>query len=162
MRSSCGMSVYGSEVCSNYRACLYSIAALTFISAIAAGMGPILAYGCSLLDGKGKLAGWRWIFVGIYRDCVSRILTPYHACIVLLQVIEGLITLVLGIVAMFIIPSFPDQNDFLTSEQTKLVLGRIDEDRGDAIPDVITTANVMTHMRDWTLWAHGQPSMAFG
>ena len=61
-------------------------------------------------------------------------------------------------VAWFFIPSFPDQNDFLTPEQTKLVLRRIDEDRGDAIPDVMTTAIVLTHMRDWTLWAHGQPS----
>ena len=42
-----------------------SIAALIFISAIVPGLGPILAYGCTLLDGKGKLAGWRWIFVGV-------------------------------------------------------------------------------------------------
>ena len=95
------------------------------------------------------------------KDCISRGLTQYRACIMLLQVIEGFITLVLGMVAWFLIPSFPDQNDFLTSEQTKLVLKRINEDRGDAIPDVMTTANIMTHMRDWTLWAHGQLSMAF-
>ena len=30
-----------------------------------AAIGPFLAYGCTLLDGKGKLAGWRWIFVGV-------------------------------------------------------------------------------------------------
>ena len=66
-----------------------------------------------------------------------------------------------GVVAWFFIPSFPDQNDFLTSEQTKLVLKRIDEDRGDAIPDAITMQKVLTHMKDWTLWAHGQSSIAF-
>ena len=43
----------------------FSIAALFFISLIVGAMGPILAYGCTLLDGKGKLAGWRWIFVGV-------------------------------------------------------------------------------------------------
>jgi hypothetical protein len=30
---------------------------------IAAAFGPILAYAFALLDQKGKLAGWRWIFV---------------------------------------------------------------------------------------------------
>jgi len=66
-------------------------------------------------------------------------------------------------VAWFLIPSFPDQIDFLTTEQTKFVLRRIDEDRGDAmIPDAMTRKKVMTHMKDWTLWAYGQSSMAFG
>jgi len=67
---------------------------------------------------------------------------------------------VLGVVTWFVIPSFPDQNDFLTSEQTKLVLRRIDEDRGDAIPDAITAEKIITHLGDWTLWAFGQPSVA--
>jgi len=60
------MSVYSSEVFSNYEDA-FSIAALYFIALIASAMGPILAYGCTLLGGKGKLAGWRWIFVSLYK-----------------------------------------------------------------------------------------------
>jgi len=43
----------------------------------------------------------------------------------------------------------------LTPEQTALVLRRIDEDRGDAIPDTLTFEKVKTHLSDWTLWAYG-------
>lgn len=36
----------------------------------------------------------------------------------LTQIIEGLLTIVLGIVAWFFLPDFPDQNRFLTPAQT--------------------------------------------
>ncbi|KAF8911500.1 major facilitator superfamily domain-containing protein [Gymnopilus junonius] len=108
------------------------LSAFYLISVTAGGLSPILAYAFSLLKGRGGLAGWRWIFI-----------------------IEGAITLFLAIVTWLFIPTFPDQNTFLTPEQTALVLRRIDEDRGDAIPDPITLNKVMKHLGDWTLWAYG-------
>ena len=72
------------------------------------------------------------------------------------QVIEGLITLLLGAVMWFLIPDFPDRNDFLTPEQTALVLKRIEDDRGDSIPDLITFQKVKQHLSDWTLWSGGE------
>ncbi|KIM40317.1 hypothetical protein M413DRAFT_446501 [Hebeloma cylindrosporum] len=102
------------------------------ISVTAGGLSPILAYVFSLLRGKQGLAGWRWIFI-----------------------IEGAITIFLGGVTWFFIPAFPDQNDFLTPEQTALVLKRIDDDRGDALPDPVTFEKVKTYLADWTLWAYG-------
>ena len=74
----------------------------------------------------------------------------------LLQIIEGLITLASGILTWFFIPDFPDQNKFLTTEQTALVLKRIDEDRGDSIPDELTAQKIRKHLLDWTLWAYGK------
>ena len=71
---------------------------------------------------------------------------------------EGLVTLALGIVTWLYIPDFPDQNTFLDSQQTALVLRRIDEDRGDAVPDPVTSEKVLKHLSDWTLWAHGRLS----
>jgi len=96
------------------------------------GISPILAYVFSLLDGKRGIAGWRWIFI-----------------------IEGAITLSLGVLAWFFMPDFPDRNRFLSPAQTELVLKRIQDDRGDAIPDPITFKKVMIHLSDWTIWANG-------
>ena len=75
------------------------------------------------------------------------------------QVVEGLITLLLGGLTWFFIPGFPDQNGFLTTKQTALVLQRIDEDRGDAVPDHVTAEKVRKHLSDWTIWAYGINSL---
>ncbi|KAF6763036.1 major facilitator superfamily domain-containing protein [Ephemerocybe angulata] len=102
------------------------------ISLLMNAFSPLIAYGLSLLDGKRGLEGWRWIFI-----------------------VEGTITLVLACLSFFFLPCFPEQNKFLTKEQTALIIRRIDEDRGDALPDVITFQKVRTHLSDWTLWGYG-------
>ncbi|EAU91672.2 hypothetical protein CC1G_09354 [Coprinopsis cinerea okayama7 len=108
------------------------MAAFYLLSMTAGGLSPLLAYGLSLLEGKRNIEGWRWIFI-----------------------IEGAITVFLAIITFLFIPNFPDENRFLTKEQTEFVLKRIDDDRGDALPDEITFAKVMKHLGDWTLWAYG-------
>lgn len=72
---------------------------------------------------------------------------------------EGSITLFLAIFAFTLIPDFPDNNKFLTPEQTAIVLKRIDDDRGDSIPDEITMQKVWLHLRDWKLWSWGTHSI---
>ncbi|RDB25088.1 hypothetical protein Hypma_007608 [Hypsizygus marmoreus] len=108
------------------------IAIFYLLSITASGVSPILAYALSLLDGQRGIRGWEWIFI-----------------------IEGAITLFLGILSWLFIPDFPDQNTFLTPAQTALVLKRIEDDRGDSIPDKITKEKVFQHLGDWTLWAYG-------
>jgi hypothetical protein len=56
----------------------------------------------------------------------------------------------------FLIPDFPDKNNFLTDKQTSLVLKRIEDDRGDATPDPITFQKVKQHLSDWTIWSCGE------
>lgn len=65
-------------------------------------------------------------------------------------------TLFLGILCWFWIVDFPHKNKFLTAEQTALVLKRLDEDRGDAIPDQLTSTKVRKYLCDWKLWAYGE------
>jgi len=131
--------------------CKYSsLAVFYLISVTTGGFSSILAYVFSLLKGRQGLAGWRWIFV----CCLPFYLRPSNS-ITSTQIIEGAITLFLAIVTWFFIPSFPDQNTFLTPKQTDLVLRRIDEDRGDAKPDELTPAKVKKHLSDWKLWAYG-------
>ena len=96
------------------------------------GFSSILAYGLQLIGDRGGLRGWRWIFL-----------------------IEGLLTIVLGVVTWFYIPDFPDKNTFLTKEETKLVLDRIEADRQDSLPDPMTGRKILKHMADPFLWSCG-------
>ncbi|KAJ8488534.1 hypothetical protein ONZ45_g13922 [Pleurotus djamor] len=108
------------------------LAAFYLSSITISGFSPIFAYALSLLDGKGGIAGWEWIFI-----------------------IEGAITIVLGACLFVALPDFPEKNKFLTPEQTAFVLKRVEDDRGDSIPDAITFKKVMLHLSDWTIWVYG-------
>ncbi|TFK74581.1 MFS general substrate transporter [Pluteus cervinus] len=108
------------------------LAAFYLMSVTIGGFSPILAYALSLLDGRQGLAGWRWIFI-----------------------IEGVITLCLGVLCWFFVPDFPDKNQFLTAEQTAFVLKRVEEDRGDSVPDPLTWEKLWKYLGDWTLWSYG-------
>lgn len=108
------------------------IAIFYLLSISMSGLSPILAYAFSLLEGHSGIRGWAWIFI-----------------------LEGSITVFLGSLCWFFVPDFPDENKFLTNEQTIFVLKRIEEDRGDSVPDAPTREKISKHLRDWTLWAYG-------
>ncbi|KAF4563235.1 hypothetical protein EYR36_003674 [Pleurotus pulmonarius] len=69
--------------------------------------------------------------------------------------VEGLITIALGLLSWFFIPDVPERNNFLTEEQTLLVLKRVAEDRGDSFADEVTLLSVLHHLNDWVIWVHG-------
>ena len=46
--------------------------------------------------------------------------------------------------------------DFDSTNRCQIVLRRIEDDRGDSLPDKITTQKVLYHLKDWVLWAHGE------
>lgn len=88
-------------------------------------VGAIFAYVLTLLGGWYGIAGWAWIFI-----------------------VEGAITIGFGIIAWFFLSNFPDQNIFLTKEETRLVLQRVEHDRGDAVPDVLSKEKLVSHLLD--------------
>ncbi|KAK0184767.1 major facilitator superfamily domain-containing protein [Armillaria mellea] len=108
----------------------YLVLCRTLLGVFEAGFFPALIFIVTtcLLDGKGGLGGWSWIFI-----------------------IEGAATMIFGIASWIFIPDFPDKNTFLTVEQTTLVLHRIEEDRGDALPDSMS-GKVLLHLSDWKVW----------
>jgi len=53
------------------------------------------------------------------------------------------------------IPTFPDQNDFLTKHETTLILLRVERDRGDSAPDILTRKKLLSHLTDWKVWVTG-------
>lgn len=69
------------------------------------------------MDGIQGYSGWRWIFI-----------------------IEGLATVVVAVVAKFLIVDWPEQSSFLNNEERALLLSRLSEDRGDARMDRLDRA----------------------
>ncbi|KAI3618915.1 high-affinity nicotinic acid transporter [Moniliophthora roreri] len=108
------------------------IAAFYLMSITISAFSSIMAYGLSLLNGRSGMAGWSWIFF-----------------------VEGIITIGLGLVGFFFLPDFPDRNKFLSKEQTAVILRRVQDDRGDSVPDEINIRKVLHHLSDWTLWVYG-------
>ncbi|KAF8178648.1 major facilitator superfamily domain-containing protein [Mycena galopus ATCC 62051] len=107
------------------RLAIFYVVAIVF-----AGFGAIFAYALSLLSGKLGLAGWAWIFI-----------------------IEGAISVAFGILGWFFLPGFPDCNEFLSPEETAIVLNWVENDRGDSLPDLLTWKKFVDAF-DWRVWAY--------
>jgi sugar phosphate permease len=75
------------------------MASFFFIAIFCQGFGNIVAFCIQKMHGLADLNGWQWIFV-----------------------IEGIFTVLLGILAYLYVPDFPDRNRFLTPEQTAVSL----------------------------------------
>lgn len=61
----------------------------------------------------------------------------------------------LGVLTYFFVPDFPNKNNFLDPKQTALVLERVENDRGDSVPDQMTFRKLLAHLSDWKIWAYG-------
>ncbi|KAK3060502.1 hypothetical protein LTS18_008402, partial [Coniosporium uncinatum] len=111
--------------------------AFYLLALLASGCGSIFAYGLMQMKGVGGLNGWRWIFI-----------------------MEGIITVLLGLIGYIIIVDFPDKSTkrglflppFLTLAEASVVLARIERDRGDAVVDKLTARTVLHHLKDWKIW----------
>ncbi|KAF8168456.1 high-affinity nicotinic acid transporter [Crassisporium funariophilum] len=106
------------------------LAVFYLTSMVIGAFSSIFAYALTLLKGKGGLNGWQWIFA-----------------------IEGIITIVLGILTWLYIPDFPQKSKFLNEEQRKMILDRVEADRGDSVPDKMTRAKMIKHLSDPLVWA---------
>jgi MFS family permease len=71
-------------------------------ASMAGAFSGLLAYAISKMDGVGGYAGWRWIFI-----------------------LEGILTVVVAVVAFFLLHDFPDTATFLTVEERAWVVHRL-------------------------------------
>ncbi|PVV00896.1 hypothetical protein BB560_004706 [Smittium megazygosporum] len=69
---------------------------------------------------------------------------------------EGLITLVISIVAFFIIKDYPDQAKFFTPQEHELVVRRLRADQGMASKAKATFKETLEVLLDWKVWAFCQ------
>ncbi|KAF2738263.1 MFS general substrate transporter [Polyplosphaeria fusca] len=79
-------------------------------SIIAGGFGGLLAFAIAKMDGIRGYGGWRWIFI-----------------------IEGLVTVVIGLVAKWWVTDWPETASFLNDEERALLIARLSADSGDAV-----------------------------
>lgn len=78
-------------------------------SILAGGFGGLLAFALAKMNGIGNYAGWRWIFI-----------------------IEGLLTIVIGVLAKFWVTDWPETAKFLTEDERALLIARLEQDTGAA------------------------------
>ncbi|CAK3890076.1 MFS transporter [Lecanosticta acicola] len=91
--------------------------------------GGIVNFGLNHLNGRAGLEGWRWMYL-----------------------VQGLITIFLGFVTYFWIVDFPENSHkslwFLTEEEQKVAVARIEKDRHDVQAEPFTWAAVLQHAKD--------------
>jgi hypothetical protein len=80
------------------------------ISEVSTDEIQLLAFAIAKMDGVGGYGGWRWIFI-----------------------IEGVVTVILGLVTKFWAVDWPETASFLTEEERALLIARLSADTGDAV-----------------------------
>ena len=70
--------------------------------------------------------------------------------------IEGGLTVLVGVLALFIIPDFPATCNFLTLPEQRLAIKRMEEDAKSADREDVVTASgqsgLILALRDWKVW----------
>ncbi|KAK3694446.1 major facilitator superfamily domain-containing protein [Podospora appendiculata] len=96
--------------------------------------GSLVNYGLNRQDGRGRLAGWRWMFI-----------------------VQGLCTCVIGFATYWWMVDFPENSQnsfrFLTPEEAQVASQRIQRDRGDLLPQKFALHKVLVHAKDAKVWA---------
>jgi sugar phosphate permease len=75
---------------------------------------------------------WQWIFI-----------------------VEGAITVGVGLLGYLLITDFPDKAKFLTEDEREIVQTRIQRDRGDAAVDPMTWSKFVKYCGEPRLWIYG-------
>ncbi|KAF8315934.1 MFS general substrate transporter [Clavulina sp. PMI_390] len=121
-----------------YLSCWYKrrelgIRAAAFFSAatLSAAFGGLLAAALSNLHGVGGKPAWAWIFI-----------------------IEGLITVVVGVASYWLVKDFPEHAKFLTEDERAFVIARLqaDDQRTAGGDEKLSRRHVWAAVKDWKTW----------
>ncbi|KAF4594385.1 hypothetical protein EYR40_009189 [Pleurotus pulmonarius] len=110
----------------------YRIGLFYGAASLAGAFSGLLAFGISFLSGKAGLLGWSWIFM-----------------------LEGIATVLVGILAFFVLVDFPDTATFLTQEEREYVIwtkkfdnSSVGEEEGFSVD------HIWAAFKDWQVWMH--------
>jgi MFS family permease len=108
-------------------------AALFFSAAALAGsFGGLLAAAITEMDGVGGYEGWRWIFI-----------------------LEGLMTVFVGIFCWWMVFDFPDTARFLTADEKLRTLRRLAADnQARAETEKLNRKYIFAALKDWKTWGY--------
>ncbi|CAK7235029.1 hypothetical protein SCUCBS95973_009132 [Sporothrix curviconia] len=101
---------------------------------VAGVLSGLLGAGLGSLNGTGGYSGWCWIFW-----------------------VEGAMTCVAAIVALFFLPSFPEESTFLTPEEKAWYLRRLkrDDNNREGEQQKMELRGVLRSLRDWKVLTSG-------
>ncbi|KAI1343738.1 major facilitator superfamily domain-containing protein [Xylariaceae sp. FL0016] len=101
-----------------------------FLGSILAGaVSGLLAFGIANMAGVGGYGAWRWIFI-----------------------LEGLLTIVVALVAKLYVPDWPETASFLNEADRRLLLARLAADVGEARMDTLDKDARRRIFRDWKIY----------
>ncbi|CEI61621.1 unnamed protein product [Fusarium venenatum] len=98
-------------------------------SILAGAFSGLLAFAIAKMHDVGGLETWRWIFI-----------------------LEGLLTIVVGVVAKWWIPDWPETASFLNEEERGRLVVRLVVDSGDAKMDHLNKAAWKRILSDWKIY----------
>ncbi|KAJ4984912.1 transporter-like protein [Stagonosporopsis vannaccii] len=98
-------------------------------SIIAGAFGGLLAFSIAKMDGIAGYGGWRWIFI-----------------------IEGLVTVVMGVVTKFWCADWPETASFLNEDERALLIARLSSDTGDAVMNRLDKRAARRIFSDPKIW----------
>lgn len=67
-------------------------------------------------------------------------------------IIEGLVTIIVAFLAVWIIAPWPENAKFLNAEEKALLLERLTLDRGVADAEILTMPALKSILTDWKIW----------
>ncbi|KAF8439044.1 major facilitator superfamily domain-containing protein [Boletus edulis BED1] len=106
------------------------IASWTGFAAVAGAFGGLIAYGIQHVE--TSIVNWRLLFT-----------------------IEGVPTVFLGVLCLFILPGRPESADFLTHAERKLAIERMNRGTSGDIGAVVNQRHVVAALLDWRIYIAG-------
>ncbi|KAJ3830758.1 major facilitator superfamily domain-containing protein [Lentinula raphanica] len=100
-------------------------------AALAGAFGGILAFAIGKMEGIGGRRGWQWIFI-----------------------LEGLLTIIISLLAYAIVPTWSYKAKFLTEPQRNRLLSRLDSDTDPAHIEPFQWVYVKQAFTDRLVWAY--------
>ncbi|KAF7308926.1 MFS domain-containing protein [Mycena kentingensis (nom. inval.)] len=107
-------------------------AVFTSATTLSGAFGGLLAAAISKMGGIGGRPAWAWIFI-----------------------LEGLITILAGLLSLWLVQDFPDKATFLTEAERTFVIRRLQgDDMFSAAGEKLRWRNVAAAFRDWKTWVN--------
>ncbi|KAL2021367.1 hypothetical protein VTK56DRAFT_7232 [Thermocarpiscus australiensis] len=115
-----------------YKRSEFGVRAAIFFSAAAlsGSFGGLLAAAIEEMDGIGGRPGWAWIFI-----------------------LEGLLTIVVGVISFWMVHDFPDEARFLSDQDRARVIRRLKLDKqSSAEHESFKMSYFWAAVKDWKMW----------
>lgn len=117
----------------------WRIALFYSVGQLSSALSGLLAFGISFMDGLGRLAGWRWLFL-----------------------LEGLPAIILSVVALFGLPDYPETARMLGEEERAFVTRRLADTAPKGEKGHWDFASLRTLFRDPTVYTFSSYWLAHG